>query len=121
MRGISSLGFHPIGTSMARWSDRGKRASRHRHHRHTPRKRGIQYAAAFRLYHGRWWNTGSSAFADDDIRESRLACRRERAMIADLDLRGIQQTTRTANVQGNTALRWLAAGDVLSRSRHSRA
>jgi len=25
--------------------------------------RGIQYAAAFRLDHGRWWNTGSSAGA----------------------------------------------------------
>jgi hypothetical protein len=28
--------------------------------------RVIQYAAAFRLNPGRWWNTGSSAFADDD-------------------------------------------------------
>jgi hypothetical protein len=28
--------------------------------------RGIQYAAAFRLYHRRLWDTGSSAFADDD-------------------------------------------------------
>jgi len=33
-----------------------------------PRKRGIQYAAAFLLYHWRLWNTGSSAFADDDDR-----------------------------------------------------
>jgi hypothetical protein len=34
--------------------------------RHTPRMRGIQYAAASRF--SRWclWNTGSSAFADDD-------------------------------------------------------
>jgi len=28
--------------------------------------RDIQYAAAFRLYHRRLWDTGSSAFADDD-------------------------------------------------------
>jgi hypothetical protein len=34
--------------------------------RHTPRMRGIQYAAAFRLNHWRLWNTGSSACADDD-------------------------------------------------------
>jgi hypothetical protein len=34
--------------------------------RHTPRRRGIQYAAAFRFHHQRLWNTGSSAFADDD-------------------------------------------------------
>src|SRR6266404_6615014 len=30
--------------------------------RHTPRMRGIQYAAAFRFHHRRLWNTGSSAF-----------------------------------------------------------
>jgi hypothetical protein len=34
--------------------------------RHAPRRRGIQYAAACRLNHWRLWNTGSSAFADDD-------------------------------------------------------
>ena len=34
--------------------------------RHTPRKRGIQYAAASRFDHRRLWNTGSPAFADDD-------------------------------------------------------
>jgi hypothetical protein len=39
-------------------------------HRHTPRKRGIQYAAAFRFYHRRLWNTGSPAFAGDDNRGS---------------------------------------------------
>ena len=33
---------------------------------HSPRRRGIQYAAASRLYHCRLWNTGSSAFAGDD-------------------------------------------------------
>jgi hypothetical protein len=33
-----------------------------------PRQAGIQYAAASRFYHWRLWNTGSSAFADDDIR-----------------------------------------------------
>src|SRR6476469_1355179 len=32
----------------------------------TPRKRGIQYAAASRLYRRCRWNAGSSAFADDD-------------------------------------------------------
>jgi hypothetical protein len=30
--------------------------------------RGIQYAAAYRFHHQRLWNTGSSAFADDDSR-----------------------------------------------------
>src|SRR5579863_563669 len=34
--------------------------------RHAPRRRGIQYAAAFPIKHYRLWNTGSSAFADDD-------------------------------------------------------
>src|SRR6266480_294777 len=34
--------------------------------RHTPRKRGIQYAAASRFNHKRLWNTGSPAFAGDD-------------------------------------------------------
>jgi len=34
--------------------------------RHTPRMRGIQYAAASRFNYWRLWNTGSSAFADDD-------------------------------------------------------
>src|SRR6266436_1886818 len=38
--------------------------------RHTPRKRGIQYAAASRLNHCRLWNTGSPAFAGDDKRNS---------------------------------------------------
>jgi len=28
--------------------------------------RGIQYAAAYRFYHQRLWNTGSPAFAGDD-------------------------------------------------------
>jgi hypothetical protein len=36
--------------------------------RHTPRMRGIQYAAASRFHDQRLWNTGSSAFADDDSR-----------------------------------------------------
>src|ERR1700739_2033453 len=31
-----------------------------------PAKAGIQYAAAFRFYHERLWNTGSPAFAGDD-------------------------------------------------------
>ena len=31
-----------------------------------PRRRGTQYAAAYRLNRRRLWNTGSSAFADDD-------------------------------------------------------
>jgi hypothetical protein len=34
--------------------------------RHTPRMRGIQYAAASRLNHRRLWNTVSPAFAGDD-------------------------------------------------------
>jgi hypothetical protein len=33
---------------------------------HPPRMRGIQYAEAPRLHRWRLWNTGSSAFADDD-------------------------------------------------------
>jgi hypothetical protein len=65
MRGISSL-------TLAVRNDYGAAATsrqaitRNTHHRHTPRKRGIQYAAAFLLNHERWWNAGSSAFADDD-------------------------------------------------------
>jgi len=35
--------------------------------RHAPRRRGIQYAAAYRFHHCCLWNTGSSAFADDDV------------------------------------------------------
>jgi hypothetical protein len=31
-----------------------------------PAKAGIQYAAAYRFDHWRLWDTGSSAFADDD-------------------------------------------------------
>src|SRR6266404_3077911 len=35
---------------------------------HTPRRRGIQYAAAYRFYHCCLWNTGSPAFfAGDDV------------------------------------------------------
>jgi hypothetical protein len=34
--------------------------------RHTPRKRGIQYAAAYRFNHWLLWITGSPAFAGDD-------------------------------------------------------
>jgi hypothetical protein len=34
--------------------------------RHTPRMRGIQYAAASRFNHRCLWNTGSPAFAGDD-------------------------------------------------------
>jgi hypothetical protein len=37
--------------------------------RHTPRKRGTQYAAASRLNHCCLWNTGSPACAGDDNRE----------------------------------------------------
>jgi hypothetical protein len=44
--------------------DDAKRAAVHR--RHTPRMRGIQYAAASRFNHGCLWNTGSPAFAGDD-------------------------------------------------------
>ncbi|SDI07936.1 hypothetical protein SAMN05216338_10173 [Bradyrhizobium sp. Rc2d] len=33
---------------------------------HAPRKRGIQYAAASRLKHCRFWNTGLPAFAGND-------------------------------------------------------
>ena len=35
--------------------------------RHAPRRRGIQYAAAFPFEHKRLWNTGSPAFAGDDV------------------------------------------------------
>ena len=35
----------------------------------TPRKRGIQYAAAFPFYHRLLWNTGSPACAGDDGKE----------------------------------------------------
>jgi len=33
---------------------------------HPPRKRGIQYAAAYPLERCGLWDTGSAAFADDD-------------------------------------------------------
>ena len=32
----------------------------------SPAKAGNQYAAAYQLHHCCLWNTGSSAFADDD-------------------------------------------------------
>jgi hypothetical protein len=45
---------------------------------HAPRRRGIQYAAAYQFHHCCLWNTGSSAFADDDSGEhSRGAMRPE--------------------------------------------
>jgi len=53
-----------LGQVMPR--ERGRTSS----HRHRPRRRAIQYAAASRLRHGRLWSTGSSAFADDDNREA---------------------------------------------------
>ncbi|PJG50574.1 hypothetical protein CVM73_35575 [Bradyrhizobium forestalis] len=40
---------------------------------HSPRKRGMQYAAASRLNHNCLWNTGSPAFAGDD--SERVAAR----------------------------------------------
>src|SRR5450631_228372 len=39
---------------------------------HSPRKRGIQYAAVSRFSHQRLWNTGSPAFAGDDGSERTL-------------------------------------------------
>ncbi|UUO50360.1 hypothetical protein DCM78_27695 [Bradyrhizobium sp. WBOS04] len=46
---------------------RGTRASWSSHHHcHSPRRRGIQYAAASRIDLWRLWNTGSPAFAGDD-------------------------------------------------------
>jgi hypothetical protein len=43
-----------------------------------PAQAGIQYAAAYRFNHRRLWNTGSSAFADDDSKKpSRGAVRPE--------------------------------------------
>src|SRR5579864_1696885 len=41
-------------------------ASHHSTARHTPRMRGIQYAAAVQLGRGRLWNTGSPAYVGDD-------------------------------------------------------
>src|SRR5579872_6290469 len=41
-------------------------ASHHSTARHTPRMRGIQYAAAVQFGRGRLWNTGSPAYAGDD-------------------------------------------------------
>ena len=51
--------WRPAGGSRAGvvWNERS---------RHAPRRRGIQSAAACRLNDWRLWNTGSSAFADDD-------------------------------------------------------
>jgi hypothetical protein len=44
----------------------GRRPARPAHHRHTPRMRGIQYAAPSPFNHRCLWNTGSPAFAGDD-------------------------------------------------------
>jgi hypothetical protein len=65
MRGIPSL-ILAVRNKYRAVAAMRQAITRNTHHRHTPRKRGIQYAAAFRLNHERWWNTGSSAFADDD-------------------------------------------------------
>jgi hypothetical protein len=54
----------PIGAMWCIRHSGAKSAAQTR--RHTPRKRGIQYAAASRFHRWRLWNTGSSAFADDD-------------------------------------------------------
>src|SRR5215207_7221990 len=55
--------------------------------RHAPRRRGIQYAAAYRFNHWRLWNTGSPAFAGDDSREMTqlhdLAARFARGLLAN--------------------------------------
>jgi hypothetical protein len=40
----------------------------HNHSSYPARMRGNQYAAPSRFHHRRLWNTGSSAFADDDER-----------------------------------------------------
>ena len=53
------------------WSGRGE-AVQARSSRHTPRKRGIQYAAPSRFNNERLWNTGSSAGA---CRPAGQACR----------------------------------------------
>src|SRR5207237_6206512 len=47
--------------------------------RHTPRKRSIQYAAAYRFNHARPWDTGSPAFAGDDSGHSFAISPRVRA------------------------------------------
>jgi hypothetical protein len=46
------------------------------HRCHAPRKRGIQYAAAHRFKPSRLWNTGSPAFAGDDIRVQQMVPKR---------------------------------------------
>jgi hypothetical protein len=48
---------------------RRENADSHQHSTVMPAKAGIQYPAASRLKLGRLWNTGSSAFADDDSGE----------------------------------------------------
>src|SRR5215813_10857492 len=42
---------------------------------HSPRKRGIQYASAYRLNHCRLWDAGSPAFAGDDDKSAELVSR----------------------------------------------
>jgi len=66
--GIAAL--HPSYDSFFRPRDGLLRFARNdgeipKHHndRHTPRRRGIQYAAAYRFNHCCLWNTGSPAFA----------------------------------------------------------
>jgi hypothetical protein len=66
MRGISSLIFAALKRVWRGGAGAASDRARYKYGRHTPRKRGIQYAAAFRLNHGCWWNTGSPAFAGDD-------------------------------------------------------
>jgi hypothetical protein len=59
--------------------------------RHTPRRRGIQYAAAFRFHHQRRWNTGSSA---EPVIGRRFAPTRRRMMTAADTLSRSRDTMR---------------------------
>jgi hypothetical protein len=54
---------------------------------------GIQYAAAYRFNHEGLWNTGSSAFADDDSKNySRGAVRPKFFIPLSLKIRGRRES-----------------------------
>ena len=89
-------------------------------HRHTPRRRGIQYAAAPRFEPSCLWHTGSPAFAgDDDLdvsrrrtprRSSKHFCARGRIALSGVGLRpqgpgGGSKRTSFREVRGLNARR----------------
>ena len=60
---------HRLAEGETRWRDDARVYARARTNdgRHTPRKRSIQYAAAYRFHRWRLWNTGSRFRGDDGL------------------------------------------------------